>query len=52
MMWIVEVVEILISGARWNAVIDTFVDNFVVTDDGDNIYVGLYGVYGLVNGCK
>ena len=29
-----------ISGARWNAVIDTFVDNFFVTDDGDHIYVG------------
>jgi len=30
--------------------IDTFVDKFVVTDNGDNMYVGLYGVYGLVNG--
>lgn len=27
-----------------------FVDNFVVTDDGDNMYVGFDGVYGLVNG--
>ena len=45
MMWIVEVIKILImrkiiSEAKWNAVIDTFVDNFVVTDDGDNMYVG------------
>ena len=30
----------IISEAKWNAVIDTFVDNFVVTDDGDNMYVG------------
>jgi len=39
-----------ISGARWNTVIDTFVDNFVDTDDGNNMYVGFNGVYGLVNG--
>ena len=30
--------------------IGTFVDNFVVTDDGDNMYVGFYGVYGSLNG--
>ena len=29
--------------------IGTFVDNFVVTD-GDNMYVGFYGVYGSSNG--
>ena len=39
-----------ISGAKWNTVIDTFVDNFVDTDDGNNMYVGFNGVYGLVNG--
>ena len=39
-----------VSGARWNIMIDIFVDNFVVIDDDDNVYVGFYGVYGLVNG--
>ena len=39
-------------GAMWNAVIDTVVVNFVVTDDGDNMYVDIYGkyIYGLLNG--
>ena len=50
MMLIVEVVEILIMGARCNGIIDSFVDNFFVTDDGDSMHIGLYGVYGLVNG--
>ena len=27
-------------------------DNIVVTDDGDNTYIGLYGVYCLINGLK
>ena len=27
-------------------------DNFVVTDDGDNTYISLYGVYYLINGLK
>jgi len=54
-MLIVELVELLIminsiSGLRCNIVIDTFVDNLVVTDDGDNMYVDLNGVYSLVNG--
>ena len=38
------------SSRVWNTVIDVFVDNFVVTDDGDNMYVDLNGVYSLVNG--
>jgi len=36
--WIIDN-EKSISGTRWNAAIDTFVDNLVVTDDGDNVYV-------------
>ena len=27
-------------------------DNFVVIDDSDNTYVGLYDVYYLINGLK
>ena len=27
-------------------------DNFVVIDDSDNTYVGLYGVYCLINGLQ
>ena len=40
------------SGAKWNVAIDIFVDSFVVTDDDDNTYIGLYGIYGLVNDLK
>ena len=50
MMLIVEVIEILIMGARCNGMIDSFVDDFFVTDDGDSMYIDLYGVYSLVNG--
>ena len=32
------------SGAMWNAVINTVVVNFVVADDGYNIYVYMYGI--------
>ena len=33
-----------------DTVINTFVDNFVVTDYGDNVCFGFDDVYGLING--